>query len=520
MNSYIYLIQDGKYINTSIYKIGRTSQQGDTRKLNRFNGYNKHTIQKFLREVNTEQVMSIENDIKNKFKNIYKLIKGSEWFEGDCNSMILEINNIIDNNLKKVSNNLQYSIEIEDNKSDSELTSSVIENTQSIRQKINKQYNIYGTDVFLVIYNVGNKVYNFFLNWLRLNTSKWVVKVDNTNAQIIMCFFKSNKYSKVNNAVFSILNYINRHSNITYNCKNLFETRKIIKDKYLFNEYLHKYFINLENIVLDGYTKKHLNDILNISQKDIDEFNNKIKNKTDQNHKCMYCNKEFTSISTCNRHQKFNCKKNENKLSVKTKLEQIKRELKNEILNEFRNNMSKNNIKIINNNKTVNSNFQNKIEKLNCYCNDTIYMDTFIKNYENNEKYQLTKDETTLIFDNIDKFGITAYGDTLFEILKSKYYLQSKDLTQNQSKLENDVLPFVSFDVNFRSYYEKTSEGWVLVKSFDKIINILNISDKQIYNHQNKQIVYSKKGQKPICNILLRKSDYIQISKKFLEKEI
>ena len=36
MNSYIYLIQDGKYINTSIYKIGRTSQQGDTRKLNRF----------------------------------------------------------------------------------------------------------------------------------------------------------------------------------------------------------------------------------------------------------------------------------------------------------------------------------------------------------------------------------------------------------------------------------------------------------------------------------------------------
>ena len=92
-------------------------------------------------------------------------------------------------------------------------------------------------------------------------------------------------------------------------------------------------------------------------------------------------------------------------------------------------------------------------------------------------------------------------------------------MTQNQSEPENDVLPFVGFDVNFRSYYEKTSEGWVLVKSFDKIINILNISDKQIYNHQNKHIVYSKKGQKPICNILLRKSDYTKISKKFLEEE-
>ena len=75
MNSYIYLIQDGKYINTSIYKIGRTSQQGDTRKLNRFYGYNKHTIQKFLREVDTELVSSIENDIKSKFKNMYKLKK-------------------------------------------------------------------------------------------------------------------------------------------------------------------------------------------------------------------------------------------------------------------------------------------------------------------------------------------------------------------------------------------------------------------------------------------------------------
>ena len=53
MNSYIYLIQDGNFINTNIYKIGRTSQQGDTRRLNRFNGYNKQTIQKFLREVNT-----------------------------------------------------------------------------------------------------------------------------------------------------------------------------------------------------------------------------------------------------------------------------------------------------------------------------------------------------------------------------------------------------------------------------------------------------------------------------------
>ncbi len=33
MHSYIYLIQDGKFINTCIYKIGRTTQKSDTRTL-------------------------------------------------------------------------------------------------------------------------------------------------------------------------------------------------------------------------------------------------------------------------------------------------------------------------------------------------------------------------------------------------------------------------------------------------------------------------------------------------------
>ena len=96
MNSYIYLIQDGKFINTNIYKIGRTTQKGDTRKLIRFSSYNKETIQKFLREVNTDIVINIEDEIKSLFVKKYKLVQGSEWFEGDCNSMISEINYIID----------------------------------------------------------------------------------------------------------------------------------------------------------------------------------------------------------------------------------------------------------------------------------------------------------------------------------------------------------------------------------------------------------------------------------------
>ena len=63
MNSYIYLIQDGEFINTDVYKVGRTSQMGDTRSLSRIKSYNKDTIQKYLREVNNDKVIDIESDI-------------------------------------------------------------------------------------------------------------------------------------------------------------------------------------------------------------------------------------------------------------------------------------------------------------------------------------------------------------------------------------------------------------------------------------------------------------------------
>ena len=61
--AYIYLIQDGGYVNTNVYKVGRTTQNGDTRRLNRLKCYSTNTIQIYVREVNTEKVVEIEKDI-------------------------------------------------------------------------------------------------------------------------------------------------------------------------------------------------------------------------------------------------------------------------------------------------------------------------------------------------------------------------------------------------------------------------------------------------------------------------
>ena len=109
MNSYIYLIQDGEFINTDVYKVGRTSQMGDTRSLSRIKSYNKDTIQKYLREVNNDKVIDIESDIKRVFKLKYVLVKGTEWFDGNYKHMITDIDIIVnkynENNCIKSINN-------------------------------------------------------------------------------------------------------------------------------------------------------------------------------------------------------------------------------------------------------------------------------------------------------------------------------------------------------------------------------------------------------------------------------
>lgn len=93
--AYIYLLQDGHDRGTNIYKIGKTVQCGDTRKLTRLLSYSHGTIQKYLWEVDPISVHNIENDIKVLFTNKFTLSRGKEWFEGNPIEMKRDIDNII-----------------------------------------------------------------------------------------------------------------------------------------------------------------------------------------------------------------------------------------------------------------------------------------------------------------------------------------------------------------------------------------------------------------------------------------
>lgn len=97
MISYIYLLQDGNDKNTNIYKIGRTTQDGnDTRTLRRLKDYSQGTTVYNIFYVPNHQVCRIESHIKTVFKKKYILFRGTEWFEGNIYDMKKDIDTIID----------------------------------------------------------------------------------------------------------------------------------------------------------------------------------------------------------------------------------------------------------------------------------------------------------------------------------------------------------------------------------------------------------------------------------------
>ena len=94
--AYIYFLKDGKDIGTNVYKIGRTVQRGgDTRVIIRLRQYSPFTILENAFHVRVDKVNEIESTIKQIFRNKYRLVRGTEWFEGNVKDMYEDIHSVI-----------------------------------------------------------------------------------------------------------------------------------------------------------------------------------------------------------------------------------------------------------------------------------------------------------------------------------------------------------------------------------------------------------------------------------------
>jgi hypothetical protein len=361
--------------------------------------------------------------------------------------------------------------------------------------------------------------------WLLKNCEKWIILNKKTNIYIIFLLNKSARLDSIIRSFKGFIFKINEHVKIN--------TKKINQEEN-FSQILKTYFCKtnntFDNIKLKGYTKKYL---LSLLEKNNDDSDDDINIKI-----CSYCSKSFKTKFNKTRHEKI-CKKKtiideknnnsivDNKDELKEELKEELKDFKNEISNMFKEFNKEFNDKITNvqqvsqiqqvtnttNNVNIQiNNYKTKKDKLNHYLKNMIDLDTFTDNYKNNEKYHLTKDEALILLENFQNLGISSYGDGLLTYIKKKYAAQLEDLTGDQKKYHEVILPFICSDINLRNHYELTSNGWLLNKNNDKIKNIVTISDQQIFNHHNRFICYSaKKGKNTVINIFLRKSDYSQI---------
>ena len=143
----------------------------------------------------------------------------------------------------------------------------------------------------------------------------------------------------------------------------------------------------------------------------------------------------------------------------------------------------------------------------------------FLENYKNDPQFGISKDEAKTLIENSETMGIISYSEGLFTCIKKKYSLQLEKIKGINKKYYEVILPFICSDVNLRSHFEFNNNEWNLVKSNDKLKNIVSISDQQIFKHHNRFVCYSsKRGRNTVVNVFLRKSDFDEANKILNEK--
>ena len=105
----IYLIQPELVINTNKFKIGM-SKKND---LSRFKSY--HSGTRFICIMCCENPLIVEKKIKDAFRLKYKLVAGTEYFEGNEEEILIDFFKIISENKTKTGKKTENKIEIKKN---------------------------------------------------------------------------------------------------------------------------------------------------------------------------------------------------------------------------------------------------------------------------------------------------------------------------------------------------------------------------------------------------------------------
>ena len=225
---------------------------------------------------------------------------------------------------------------------------------------------------------------------------------------------------------------------------------------------------------------------------------------TSKKYQCVYCGKILSRYDNLNRHLK-NCKvkkekdiENENGKDLSDN-----KDMQIEILKKEMQDLKKTNNTLINNMTNINTQNNGTINYLNFNFGNVQPMEQFIENFKNN--FPLTEDDRRCLLNTYNECDIGSFSDTFFHMMK-KYLLK---------QIDADIIPtmpLVCTDSNLRSVKEyHKDEGWKTTQSNKSIDQMIDISNKQIFETENTIMCLNQKQRNKIYSRMKQENSLLSM---------
>jgi hypothetical protein len=265
---------------------------------------------------------------------------------------------------------------------------------------------------------------------------------------------------------------------------------------------------NKYNLDKHNKSKKHLTNQLSLNDDNDDNIKIYI---------CDLCNCKIKHQSSYSRHIKI-CKNKKIKVSelkMELELEKLKHKVEIQDL-KIQNqdlkikHLQDNNISTINITNNIDSHNTttniSKLENLNMNYGKVIDMKTFTKNF-NTKKYGLNeKDVENLLY--LCKNGtIETITSSIMYYVKESMRKQFEDKFNIPLSNDNVMMPYVAGDMSLRYHYEKISDKeWCKTSSNNNIKNLVNLTERQVYEHQKESIILNGYQKRRVVNGMIKES--------------
>ena len=245
------------------------------------------------------------------------------------------------------------------------------------------------------------------------------------------------------------------------------------------------------------------------TQYEIDDNREGNVKKIIDNKTCKYCNKTFTRTTGLKKHLQT-CKLKKDNIS-KIKEENDLELMKKEIIE-----LKENNKNLTVNNQLTKINTQNNgtINYLNLHFNNVQPMEQFIENFKN--KCKLSDIDRKMLLNTYNECDIGLFSDTFFHMMK-KYLLK---------QIDADILPtipMVCTDSNLRSIKEYHKDtGWKTTQSHKCIDEMIDISNRQIFETENTMMCFDQKQRNKIYSRMKQENSLLSMEEdkeKYEEKK-